>query len=524
MYSQRSLKMGKRTTIALALAAGFIIIASRLFTGAAPGIQETDQQPKIDPDYTGLIIPPNIAPLNFRVLEPGGRFQALIEPVNGPSFRLKSRDGAFYFSRRQWEKMLRRNRGQSYSVTVQVRKSDQWVRYAAFRNTVSEDPIDGYLVYRMLDPSFVNTRAMGIYQRELTTFKETTLLHSSFLPACYNCHAFYQKKPDKMMLHIRGDLAGGTFIIDHGKITKINTKTLINKAPGAYRSWHPSGKLIAFSVNIVRQFFHATGYTQEGYDKVSDLILYNLEKNTVTSSLHIANPYYLETYPEWSPDGKTLYFCRAKQPDFNSNFEEEYNRIMYDLMRIPYDLQNGTLGTPEVVLDHKKTGFSVAQPRISPDGRFLLFAAGKYGTFMIHRPGGDITLLNMKTGALFQPDINSDRPESYNTWSSNSRWFIFSSKKRNDVCTHPYICHIDTAGHVSKAFIVPQKNPAFYDTHIMSYNVPELVQGPIQVSGRDIAAVALNKSLEVQAEVDSDAPVDALTQATVKSEYLESFQ
>ena len=73
--------MTNRTFITLALGAGLILIGSRLFTGvAAPDVQDTGQLPKIDPDYVGLTVPVNIAPLNFRVLEEGDRFQALIEP------------------------------------------------------------------------------------------------------------------------------------------------------------------------------------------------------------------------------------------------------------------------------------------------------------------------------------------------------------------------------------------------------------------------------------------------------------
>jgi len=508
------------------LAIGLIIgISSILIIHAEQNIQTIDRKPVIDPDYAGLIIPPNIAPLNFRVLEEGTRYKARIEPVTGPSITIKSRDGAFCFSQRQWKKILSQNIGKHYSVTVSVRnKNGQWIRYHSFRNNIAEDPIDSHLVYRMLDPMFVQSRVMGIYQRDLTNFKETAILHTRFLNACYNCHSFCQKDPDKMMLHIRSKDAGGTFIIDNGEVKRINTKTEINKAPGAYRSWHPSGKLIAFSVNVVRQFFHATGYTQEGYDKVSDLILYNIDKNTVTSCLDLASPYYMETYPEWSPDGKYLYYCRAKQPSFDSNFENEYDKIMYDLMRIPYDMEQESWGTPEIVLNHKKTGFSVTQPRISPDGQFLMFAAAKYGTFTIHRPGGDIHILNLNTGKIIKPDFNSDRPESYNTWSSNSRWFVFSSKMRNDFCTHAYISHIDQSGTVSKAFILPQKNPAFYDTHIMTYNVPELVRGPIEITGRQIAAVAKDSTSLRQATVDKKTPIDALTQATVKEKHLESFQ
>ena len=114
---------------------------------------------------------------------------------------------------------------------------------------------------------------------------------------------------------------------------------------------------------------------------MSDLILYKVDSNMVTACPAIASPRFMETYPEWSPDGRYLYYCRAPQPDINSSFEEMYSKIMYDLMRISYDIETDSWGKPEIVLSHKKTGLSFTQPRISPDGKYLACAMTKWGTF-----------------------------------------------------------------------------------------------------------------------------------------------
>ena len=191
---------------------------------------------------------------------------------------------------------------------------------------------------------------------------------------------------------------------------------------------------------------------------------------------------------------------------------------MYDLMRISYDIETNSWGRPEVVLSNKKTNLSVTQPRISPDGKYLACAMTKWGTFSIHRPGGDIYLLDLRTGEYYKADVNSDRPESYNSWSSNSRWLVFSSKMRDDFCTRAYFTYIDENGKAHKPFILPQKDPTFYDTYIMTYNVPELVDGSIQISGQEIIKTALTDGIEEKAVIDPKIDLDAMTSATMRVE------
>lgn len=479
---------------------------------------EIRRLPKIDPDYMNTVIPPNIAPMNFIIEEPGIRYYLEISSTNGKEIRISSNNGKIIIPQREWKKLLNANRNEEIYYEIYIENEGEWYHYQTFSNRIAKEDVDSHLVYRLIDPMFVQSRIMGIYQRNVTNFNEKAIIHTRELKACYNCHSFCNKKPDKMMMHIRATEAAGTYIIQNGEIKKINTTTEFNKYPGAYRSWHPSGKMIAFSVNIVRQFFHAEGYTQEGYDKMSDLILYKIDSNMVTTCPAIASPRFMETYPEWSPDGRYLYYCRAPQPDSSSLFEEMYNKIMYDLMRISYDIETDSWGQPEIVLSHKKTGLSVTQPRISPDGKYLACAMTKWGTFSIHRPGGDIYLLNLQTGEFYKADVNSDRPESYNSWSSNSRWLVFSSKMRDNVITRPYFTYIDEKGKAHKPFILPQEDPTFYDTFIITYNVPELVDGPITVSGQKILKIGLTEGSTQKAVLDPKIDLDAQTSATMKVE------
>jgi len=193
----------------------------------------------------------------------------------------------------------------------------------------------------------------------------------------------------------------------------------------------------------------------------------------------------MTTQPEWSPDGCYLYFCRAPQfpPDSISRY---HTRILYDLLRISYSAEKDAWGKPEMVLSHETTGLSVSFPRISPDGKFLLCCMMPYGTFPVFRPGGDLYLINLQSRQYRKLEVNSGSPESFHSWSSNSRWVVFSSKRTDGICARPYFSHVDSNGTASKPFLLPQKDPRFYSSFLKTYNLPELITRPVGISPQNL--------------------------------------
>jgi hypothetical protein len=166
----------------------------------------------------------------------------------------------------------------------------------------------------------------------------------------------------------------------------------------------------------------------------------------------------------------------------------------------------------EPVITAEKTGKSVSFPKISPDGKYLLFCMSDYGYFSIHFPSSDLYMLDLKTKKYRKLNINSELSESFHTWSSNSRWFVFASKRKDGLCSRLYFSYVDTLGNVYKPFLMPQKNPTFYDTYIMNYNVPEIVSGPVRVSRRNLMRAAHIEP--ARANFDSTVNIDALSGAT----------
>jgi Tol biopolymer transport system component len=371
---------------------------------------------------------------------------------------------------------------------------------------VAAEPVDPYLAYRLLNPGFRYWSDLSICQRNLSSFKEEVIFTNNATGhgTCMNCHSFCNKNPDQMMLHLRGQ-RDGTLIMHNGVMQKVNTKTAYTMSAGVYPSWHPNGNLIAFSVNIIRQHFFSQPQKSIGvFDYHSDLILYNIEKNMVTTSPKISTN-DMENLPEWSPDGKYLYYCSGEKSD-------AINKQKYQLMRIAYDCTANTWGKIDTVLGHEQVQESISFPKISPDGKYLLFCLSPQGYFTIHNKESDLYLLNLESGGYRKLDVNSDYTESYHSWSSNGRWFVFSSKRDDGFSARPYICYFDTTGKEHKPFLLPQKDPSFYDLLYKSYNVPEFITGPVRVPYHALKKTVYSNAKD--AVFDRDVDIDALSGAT----------
>jgi hypothetical protein len=497
-------KLAVTFLLILALCSTFILAFAR---NSTVDIQQVHRSPTIQPDYLDIILPPNIAPLNFIIKEPGTKYRVRLSSAAGEPLDISCNSSKIDIPIRKWKKLLELNRGEQLQVEIFTRDKDEaWQRFDPILNHIARDSIDGYLAYRLINPAYTKWRDMGIFQRHLENFDEKPILINKETDgSCMNCHNFCNNDPDKMMLHLRAGKASGTLIGRDGKFIKVDTGTKLTKA-GAYPSWHPNGKIIAFSVNKLEMFFHATGEPRDVLDRGADIILYQIETNTVTTIPLISDPERMESFPNWSPDGQYLYFCSS--PKFESYIAGDtyhHDQVMYDLMRIRYHPENGTWGELETVLSAAKTGKSISMPRVSPDGRYLLFCMAKYGNFPVYMPDGDLYLLDLKDNEYRPVASDSNQADTFHSWSSNSRWFVFSSKRGDGVCARPYIAYINEQGVVGKPFVLPQKDPAFYDTFLKTYNAPELIKGPVKARPQQLVKVAFDNNNKRNAQLDPAA-------------------
>jgi hypothetical protein len=464
----------------------------------------------ISPDYTQIVIPPNIAPLNFIIKEENGvKYYVKIHSKKGKTITILNNNPHIKIPLQKWRKLLNKNRGEYLYIDPYVKNiKGTWNKYKTITNKIADEEIDGYLVYRLINPGYRLWEKMGIYIRNIQDYDEKPIMVNNLAKKnCMNCHSFCRNNPGRTLFHVRGNI-GGTIVVKDGIIKKINTGTDYTMSAGVYPAWHPDGKLIAFSVNIISQEFYSSGPSSiKVFDKASDLVVYNTESNVLSTSPKISKKEY-ENMPTWSPDGKYLYYCSAPQPEANHAIDS----VKYSLLRISYDAEHNEWGEVETILSSEKTGLSISWPRISPDGRFLMFCMSDYGYFSIYNPGSDLYLMDLKTGEYRSLSINSDKAESYHSWSSNSRWFVFSSKRLNGLCARPYFSYFDKDGNVYKSFIMPQKDPTFYDTFLKNYNIPELVTAPWSISKWDLYTTVNSEATKV--EFDKTVAIDALSGAT----------
>jgi len=122
----------------------------------------------------------------------------------------------------------------------------------------------------------------------------------------------------------------------------------------------------------------------------------------------------------------------------------------------------------------------VSEPKASPDGRWLLFTATDFGTFPIWHPEARLYLLDLATLTLDTlATVNTNRySNSWHSWSANSRWFVFASKRDNGLYGKPWLVNVGRDGRARKPFLLPQEDPDFYDHFTKSFNIPELFESP----------------------------------------------
>jgi len=289
---------------------------------------QVDRLPVIFPDYTEIVIPPNIAPLNFVIKEKGDAFIAKISTNGEPPIMIENSSGIIDIDINKWHELLKKAKGKEINIEVYAKDyQGKLQKYKTITNQVANEGVDNHLVYRLINTGYVMWSAIGIYQRNLENFDESVIIDNKTIDnTCVNCHSFAKNNPKSMMVHIRSDHAG-TILYEDGQLRKIGTKTKHTLAPGAYPNWHPDGKHIAMSVNSISQRFFSKDIRIEVSDAASDIIVYDVEKNMVTTSPQVSTD-SRENLPVWSADGKYLYFISAPRV---SNYESEY-KAKYELM------------------------------------------------------------------------------------------------------------------------------------------------------------------------------------------------
>ena len=449
-------------------------------------VTRVDKVPAIFPDYSGVTIPDGIAPMDFNVT--GDDYDCVDVTVKGSKGGEVHSNGDYAkFDLDEWHSLTRQNKGGTLTFTVCVEKDGKWTQYKDFTMIVSPYAIgDWGLTYRRIAPGYEVYGHMGIYQRDLSTFDETPIFDNLAAPgACVNCHTPNRTNPDQYTFHVRGE-HGATVVHRDGKEELLKAKNDSIHGSMVYPYWHPSGKYCAYSTNNTHQSFHSVRSERiEVFDQSSDVFVYEPSTHQlILDSLLMTKDHY-ETYPAFSPDGRTLYFCSSTAEPIPSGYKD----IKYNICKIAFNPDNGTFGTRvDTIFNARKMGKSATHPRPSYDGRYLMFTMSDYGCFPIWHKEADNWLLDLRTGKA-QPmtAANSDNTDSWHNWSTNSHWFVFTSRRGDGLYTRLYLASVDDKGNVSKPFLLPQENPLdYYDKLLDSYNTPDFTTKPVKLDEREM--------------------------------------
>ena len=463
---------------------------------------EVQEEAVIYPDYRDVTIPPNIAPLNFMVTDAAA--DAFVTQV-GDLVCGAGKDGKFDLDTLAWRQVLSAAKGGDLAVSVFAHRESGWVKHPDFTLHVAEEEIDPYLTYRLIEPGYELYFQLGIYQRNLTNFDVQTIYENDRSnhgrSHCINCHNFQNYSTDRMILHVRENNKGT--VVTHGTDAfKMLIKHDSIIASGAYASWHPTQPLLAFSSNKTAQVFHYH-YPEkiEVYDAESDIILYDAERNEVRNIIRSSD--YFETFPGWSADGTRLYYCSARLPEFKYvNFEASlvtrYDSLLYDIYSMPFDTVTYTFGEPRLEVDASSQNLSCSVPRVSPDGRYLLYTLAQYGQFHLYHKSADLWVKRLDSADEYPlTATNSPDVESYHGWSSNGRWMVFSSRRDDGDYTRTYIAYFDRQGQGHRAFLLPQRDPEYNLLLLKSYNCAELTRDAVRLTQEDFNHVIRHTEAEL---------------------------
>lgn len=316
------------------------------------------------------------------------------------------------------------------------------------------------------------------------------------LPTCGNCHSF---SSDGKTLGIDVDGPandkGLYALVPVRKVSTISNEYLIRwsafseehsqKRFGFMSQISPDGKYVVNSIDVPHAhgtrvldrlyngFYENYGFGQVFYPTRGILAWYSKDTGQLQPLPGADDPDYVQTSAFWSPDGKYLIYSRAAARDpyppgnKRSTYANDPNetQIQYDLYKIPFN--GGKGGTPERVIGASQNGMSNNFPKVSPDGKWIVFVECKNGLLM--RPDSKLYIVPFEGGQARPLESNLPVMNSWHTFNPNGHWLAFSSKSPS-LYTHLYLTHIDDQGHASPPVVVENATDAN-----RAVNIPEFV-------------------------------------------------
>ena len=209
-----SINMLKRILSKIAAAACILWLCSAC-SGAAVEVS-TNTDTFIYPDYAGVTIPINIAPLNFHYTAPGIKKAATTVTFNDDVVEFAGKE--VVWDMQQWKSLV------ASAVSDTIRLSSELVLKGGVKQTydweiyVSADKLDPYVSYRLIEPGYEVWHEVEIRERCIENFEDRALSDwQNTDNSCMNCHIHSHARADLSMFYVRGK-NGGAFLNSNGEV------------------------------------------------------------------------------------------------------------------------------------------------------------------------------------------------------------------------------------------------------------------------------------------------------------------
>ena len=418
-----------------------------------------------------------------------------------------------------WESIKKTGAGGTVTVkfTGYAAASSAAVSSGRVAISISRDPVGAPIFYRdvPLMPSEtekgvikpLSPRAVPLIAWRLRNVGDTkSKVLMTGIHSCANCHSF-SADGKTMGMDVDGPQndKGLYAIVPVGREMKITQENIVawstfnGKLGGKIRvgfmsQVSPDGSYVATTINdpgkgqsdsarrkfpqdLVMNYYVANfkdyRFLQVFYPTRGIIAWYARSSGTLTPLPGADDPRYVHTDAVWSPDGKYLVFARAEARDAYSRGTKLAERandpnetpIRYDLYRIPFEQGRG--GTAEPVAGASNNRMSNSFPKVSPDGRWIVYVQARNGQLM--RPDSQLYIVPASGGQARRMKCNTPLMNSWHSFSPNSRWLVFSSKSRSPY-TQLFLTHIDEEGNDSPAILIENTTAAN-----RAANIPEFV-------------------------------------------------
>lgn len=450
--------------------------------------QRPSQELRISYPPDGAVFPPNLCEPSVEWDDARNTLWQVTVGLSGTSdpWTFVTADRVWWFPPKVWR-----------AIRDQATSRDAWIQVKGVRRGTEDGsgavqasqivhfrislwPVDPVIVYRLVTPPFNPRKTPDTFIRDLRFFETRPFLlgRRSY---CFNCHTFSSKAGTrgKLSIQTRYMIGGnfdlpvylGMYDIDEKRGWKVRLPFGIQMT--TFMAWAPDASKLAFSANqqlvTLSPVVHETQFAGE---PTSDIAIYDVPQNTAYLLPGASDPGLLEIYPRWTPDGGSIVFCSAP-----TGVHPAY--VRYDLRIVPFN--GGEGGPSEPIPGASNNGKSNYYPRFSPNGKWLSFCQSNGGSLI--KSSSDLYLLpGDLQGPARRLECNVDyAADSWHSWSSNSHWQVFASKRDDGIYARLYLTQIDEEGHASPAIRLPVK-----DLPLSSFNIPEFLAQVPRIEEREL--------------------------------------